>query len=255
MMGSSSQAIAKARMLCNQYTGETAAAVCTKAAFENEYPAHPVIISSFWIDKTEVSNRQYEECVRAGVCTPPIDLGSNYRTTYYGEPAFADFPVIWVTHAQASEYCTWAGGRLPTEAEWEYAARGPNAYTFPWGDDFDGSRLNYCDVNCDAGPNDPSVDDGYADTAPVGSYPAGASWVGALDMAGNVREWVADWYGNYTSVEPTREKAMSLEVVPGWINRTMYAVPIVVKIALTTPVTKSVSVAQWMTNLRPSFIE
>ena len=201
MMGSGSQAIASARRLCNQYTGDTAIAVCTQAAFTNEHPAHRVAVSGLWIDKTEVTNSQFERCVQAGACTPPVETGSYYRPTYYGDPAYAEYPVIWVTQAQATDYCAWAGGRLPTEAEWEYAARGPESRIFPWGNEFHGMHLNYCDKNCDAGPNDPSVDDGYADTAPVGSYPAGASWVGAVDMAGNVREWVSDWYGLYPSQE------------------------------------------------------
>lgn len=197
MMGSDSSAMAAARKLCREYTGETAVAVCTRAAFANEYPAHPVAVTGFWLDRTEVTNGQYRSCVDAGACTQPVESGSYYRTSYYSDPAYTDYPVIWVTQGQAANYCAWAGARLPTEAEWEYAARGPESTIFPWGDEFDGTRLNYCDRNCDAGPHDPSVDDGYADTAPVGSYPAGASWVGALDMAGNVREWVADWSGMY----------------------------------------------------------
>jgi formylglycine-generating enzyme required for sulfatase activity len=197
IMGSNSSAMAAARKLCREYTGETAIAVCTQAAFTNEYPAHPVTLTGFWIDRTEVTNGQYRRCEDSGACTQPVESGSYYRSSYYSDPAYANYPVIWVTQGQAANYCAWAGGRLPTEAEWEYAARGPESTIFPWGNEFDGARLNYCDKNCDAGPNDPSVDDGYADTAPVGSYPAGASWAGALDMAGNVREWVADWYGVY----------------------------------------------------------
>ena len=205
-MGSNYEATAYGRKLCREYYGKDWPAVCTVANFGDETPAHMVKLDSYWIDQTEVTNGQYRKCEQASACTPPTDTSSYYRSAYYGNPEFADYPVTWVTRDQASDYCVWAGGRLPTEAEWEYAARSPESWHFPWGDSFDGTRLNYCDVNCDAGPNDPTVDDGYADTAPVGSFPSGASWVGALDMAGNVREWVADWYGPYTAeaqVNPT----------------------------------------------------
>ncbi len=153
-----------------------------------------------------MTNRQYRRCVDAKACAPPVDSSSYTRRSYYGNSAYDDYPVVWVTQQQASEYCRWAEARLPTEAEWEYAARGPDNRIFPWGNAFDGKRLNYCDVNCTGGPNDVTVDDGYADTAPVGTFPTGVSWVGALDLAGNVREWVADWYGRYPAgrqVNPT----------------------------------------------------
>jgi len=206
VMGSDYQGTAYARQLCFEYSKKDAVANCQSGNFGDESPAHPVTLSGFWVDQTEVTNGQYQQCVHAGACTPPNDTSSHDRSAYYGNPAYAAYPVIFVTREQASAYCQWTGGRLPTEAEWEYAARGPESLTFPWGNDFDGTRLNYCDVNCSAGPNDPNIDDGYAETAPVGSFPSGASWVGALDMAGNVREWVADGYGSYTfdaQVNPT----------------------------------------------------
>ena len=197
MMGSDYIAAASTRKLCKEYLGKGALAVCNSANFGDEFPAHSVTLSSFWIDQTEVTNAQYQKCEQAGACTLPVDSSSFTRPSYYGNPEFADYPVIWVTWDQANDYCTWAGARLPTESEWEYAARGPESLSFPWGNSFDGTRLNYCDASCAAKPNDPDIGDGFPDTAPVGSFPAGISWSNALDMAGNVREWVADWFAAY----------------------------------------------------------
>jgi len=126
----------------------------------------------------------------------------------FGDFNDLDQPVVCVDWFQAHSYCEWAGGRLPTEAEWEYAARGLERLIFPWGDIFDGTRLNYCDANCDFdwALTDDTFDDGYTYTAPVGRFPAGASWCGALDMAGNVHEWVADWYASYSSERQVNPK-------------------------------------------------
>jgi formylglycine-generating enzyme required for sulfatase activity len=162
----------------------------------DEQPVHKVTLDSFWIDRTEVSNAQYARCVKDGKCDQPLTLASNTRSSYYGDKQFDNYPVIFVNWDDAANYCDWVGGQLPTEAQWEYAARGPENRVYPWGYAFDGRKLNYCDVNCQFGHADKAVNDGYADTAPVGSYPSGASWVGALDMAGNVWEMVADRYGH-----------------------------------------------------------
>jgi formylglycine-generating enzyme required for sulfatase activity len=196
-MGIIFEGISYARRLCRDTAADPLSAHCPGSAFVDELPAHEVTLDAYWIDRNEVTNQQYQRCVEAGACSPPVDESSYTRPHYYGNDVYADYPVIWITQAQAATYCDWAGGRLPTEAEWEYAARGPEGNTFPWGNTFDGTLLNYCDLNCPLGPKDPMTDDGYVETAPVGSYPSGVSWCGALDMAGNVREWVSDWYGQY----------------------------------------------------------
>jgi formylglycine-generating enzyme required for sulfatase activity len=169
--------------------------------YNNERPPHPVELAGFWMDRTEVTNTQYQKCVAAGVCQAPAQSGSNSRETYFEDPAFEAYPVIYVSWYRAVAYCQWAGARLPTEEEWEYAARGPENRRYPWGNAPDTTRLNCCDANCPLDHADPGSDDGYADTAPVGSYPDGASWCGVEDLVGNVWEWVWDWYGFYPSEE------------------------------------------------------
>ena len=211
--------IGYARQLCDEYyKAHIARGICTWERFEDELPAHTVALDGLWIDRTEVTNAKYRRCVEAGACDPPANSGSHTHGRYYDDSAYGDYPVVYVDWYQAVDYCAWAGGRLPTEAEWEYAARGSEGRMFPWGDAFDGTRLNYCDAKCEFGYADEMVDDGYADTAPVGRFPAGASWCGVQDLAGNVREWVADWYGDYSprrQVNPTGPSSGTGRVLRG----------------------------------------
>ena len=161
-------------------------------------PLHTVTLGVYSIDKYEVTNARYKACVDAGQCTAPADSNSASHLTYYGDAAFNDYPVIWVNWHQATAFCTWAGKRLPTEAEWEKAARGSSdTRMYPWGNTMpDCTKVNHWDT---MGHGHMCV----GDTSQVGSYPAGASPYGAMDMAGNVWEWVNDWYGgDYYSVSP-----------------------------------------------------
>lgn len=133
------------------------------------WPVHTVFLGGFWIDKTEVSSQQYALCVGAGKCKRP-------RVT---QPS-GDSPVVDVSWRDADAYCSYVGARLPTEAEWEKAARGADGRLYPWGNKLENSKMSLFTWD--------------SKMPPVGSFPEGSSPYGVLDMAGGAFEWVADWY-------------------------------------------------------------
>lgn len=182
----------------------------------DQQPSRMVSLEPFYIDETEVTNGAYTQCVSAGACEPPATNRASFYPDYYGNPEYNDYPVLFVNWYQAQDFCEWRGDRLPSEAEWERAAgfdpeQGVKS-TYPWGDSFEGSRVNYCDTNCFRGDRDAAYDDGYSDTAPVGTYPEGRSPIGAYEMLGNVMEWTNDWYNrNYYTVAPDTNPLGPLE--------------------------------------------
>ena len=176
----------------------------------DERPASRIFVDAFWIDRIEVSNARHARCVENGACSPPV-------TGSYTDPMKADLPVSLVSWAQALAYCRWVGKRLPTEAEWEKAARGTDGRGYPWGNAFEGDRAN---AGYTHGP------------VAVGSYPEGASPYGALDMAGNVWEWTSSLYRPYPyDPRDGREDLTAREArvnrggswhYGAWYNRTTY---------------------------------
>jgi formylglycine-generating enzyme required for sulfatase activity len=155
--------------------------------YGDEYPQHVVNLDGYWIDHTEVTHDRYDLCVRDGVCSPP---GTDALT-------LGDVPMTAVTWFQARDYCQWAGARLPTEAEWEKAARGTDRREFPWGNIQPGCEYAVMEED------EPGC--GRDSTWPVGSKPKGASPYGILDMAGNALEWAADYYSfDYYTKSPVR---------------------------------------------------
>jgi serine/threonine protein kinase/formylglycine-generating enzyme required for sulfatase activity len=148
----------------------------------NEKPVHIVNLNAFYMDKYEVTNALYEACVDVGVCDPPHEISSYTHASYYGNPQYDNYPVVMLDWSQAKSYCEWRDARLPTEAEWEKAARGADNSTYPWGEGIDDTYANYYFT--------------VGDTTAIGSYGKGKSPYGIYDMSGNVSEWVADWYSN-----------------------------------------------------------
>ncbi len=188
----------------------------SSGASDDEKPQRAVYMDAFWIDQTHVTNAMFERFVAAiGYKTDAEKIGHSYvfdkalrawnlakgaDWRHPGGPSstiagLENHPVVHISWNDATAYCQWAGRRLATEAEWEKAARGTDGRQYPWGNgNVAGNLLNFADLNLDADWADQSQDDGYEFTAPVGQYEAGASPYGVLDMAGNVWEWVADWY-------------------------------------------------------------
>jgi iron(II)-dependent oxidoreductase len=160
---------------------------------DDEHPQHTVFLDAFYIDKYEVTNAQYKKFMDATGHKAPLSWNS--EGPFY-QPSQ---PVVGVNWYDAAAYAKWAGKRLPTETEWEKAARGTDGRKYPWGNEWDSSKCN-SNVN----------GDGYKYIAPVGSFPAGASPYGVMDMAGNVFEWCADWYdGDYYSRTPQKNPKRS----------------------------------------------
>lgn len=178
---------------------------------EAEQPTHFVSLTPFWIQRTEVSNAAYAECVAAEACSEPTSLVSNTRLDYYTNAEFAEYPVIFVTQPQAQAYCEWVGERLPTEAEWEYAARYPTHTYYTWG-----SAANTAVDNPDLANFGKTI----GDTTPVYSHFAGITESGLFNMNGNVWEWTADWfdpdyYQNSPPENPTGPESGSEKVARG----------------------------------------
>ena len=204
----------------------------------NEFPEHPVQVDSYWIDKYHVDNKQYAEFLSLrgnqredGVTWLKVDSESSLIETrveyFYPKTGFEDHPAVCVSWYGADAYCNWIGGQLLTEAEWEYAASGPENRIYPWGNEYDCTMGNFHDRSDEDGPASSPGErgcDGIDFTSPVNAYPEGASWVGAQDLAGNVWDWVADW-GNYSypsslQVNPTGPESGTDKIVRGgsWDN-------------------------------------
>lgn len=205
-MGSSPEEIALALETCRS---EPAGEECRSEGFSDEYAPHPVLLGDYAIDRTEVTVADYSRCVAVGRCAPPPVEAGGRR---FVRP---ELPQVLVSWNEALAYCRFRGGRLPTEAEWERAARGPGGRRYPWGEVFDRHRLNGGRFALDPF----ETRDGFVELAPVGSFLSGATPDGIHDLAGNAEEWVADWYApeypEATEVEPQGPTGGDEKVVRG----------------------------------------
>jgi serine/threonine-protein kinase len=217
LMGSTSADLDRVLEMC---------AHCQHDWFHNEMPRRTVYLDAFWIDQTEVTNAMFAKFVaQTGYETDAEKEGAGIVLDLFARDwkltqgadwqhprgpttdiqGLDDHPVVQVNWNDATAYCEWAGRRLPTEAEWEKAARGTDGRTYPWGNQPPAENLlNFADGNLNVPMADRGEDDGYPFTAPVGSYPDGASPYGVLDMSGNVWERVDDWYSDTYDSSPAR---------------------------------------------------
>jgi sulfatase modifying factor 1 len=205
-MGSDDDAIAHAVSTC--LLSPPSSGRCRTDLFADEKPDRDVYLAAFAIDRLEVSNQAYLRCVSAGACAPSGISESDPRV---GRP---EHPVAAVTWREAQAYCKWVQGALPTEAQWERAARGDSARAFPWGQVWNTHLANH-----GASDDTESDIDGYRYAAPVDAFSDGRSFYGLQNMAGNVWELVADRYGPYdaqaSAVEPSGPTAGSERTLRG----------------------------------------
>lgn len=185
LMGSTATELDEAVQLCRREIEEPLCA-SDVVSFLYETIAHDVTLTSYFIDRTEVSVAAYDRCVAANACTHAGYAAGDKR---FDRP---ELPVTMINWDQARAYCAFAGGRLPTEAEWELAARGEERRVFPWGDVYNSHLANHGVLSIS---DDTDASDGYATLAPVDAFRDGATPQGVLQMAGNVYEWVSDYFG------------------------------------------------------------
>lgn len=194
-LGSTEEEVLSALVRCKR---EPLGERCDESTFTAETPTRRERVGGFWMSRTEVTVAQYARCVARGRCrAPAYEAGA----TRFQRPSY---PVTLVTFDDAKRYCAFRGGRLPTEAEFERAARGAARRVYPWGRTFHARVANHGRLGVDA----TDASDGYSELAPVGSFPDGATPEGVLDLAGNVAEWTSDPYSPIYGGPPTAERAV-----------------------------------------------